>query len=218
MTTIAPAKRTERKRERTRAELVDAAEALVAERGLDAISIDDITEAADVAKGTFYTHFAGKTDLAAAIALRTRLELEEKITALNQGLTDAAQRMANGLSSMLAFAIANPKRARALIRLQPGAVDPEARINAGLRGDIVLGLKAKRFTAPSLDAAVVTTIGGALSGIMRVSEISERRAPAPFDLAAHIVEMLLVALGVKHGEAARLSAAALAARKQESKP
>jgi len=212
-----PAKRTDRKRERTRGELVVAAETLVAQRGLDAISIDDITQAADVAKGTFYTHFADKTDLAAAIALRTRLELEEKITALNKGLTDAPERMANGLSSMFAFAIANPMRARALLRLQPGIVDPNAPINAGLRGDIVLGLKTERFSAPSLDAAVVTTIGGALSAILRMSVMSERRASAPFELAAHIVEMLLVALGVKHSEAARLASAALTARKQETK-
>jgi hypothetical protein len=42
--------RTLRKRERTRGELVAAAERLVAARGLDALSIDEITEEADVAK------------------------------------------------------------------------------------------------------------------------------------------------------------------------
>ena len=50
--------RVSRKREKTRGELVAAAERLVAARGLDALSIDEITAAADVAKGTFYTHFA----------------------------------------------------------------------------------------------------------------------------------------------------------------
>ena len=140
-----------RKRARTRGELVAAAEQLVAKRGLDAISIDEITEAADVAKGTFYTHFADKGDLAAAIANRIRIELEEKITAANEGVDDAAVRMANGLSTFFAFAIAQPVRARALIRLIPGVVDPDMPINAGIRSDVTLGLKTKRFWAASIE-------------------------------------------------------------------
>ena len=63
MSEATAASRGTRKRERTRGELVAAAERLVALRGLDALSIDEITEEADVAKGTFYTHFQDKDDL-----------------------------------------------------------------------------------------------------------------------------------------------------------
>jgi len=207
--------RTQRKRERTRGELVAAAEHLVAARGLDAVSIDDIVEAADVAKGTFYTHFADKNDLAIAIARRTRMELEDKITALNDGNRDAAKRMANGLSSMFAFAIENPVRARALLRLQPGVVDPDAPANAGLRGDVVLGLKSKRFWAASLEAAVIAVIGGAMAAILRLSDAGERRVAAPHAFAADVVATLLVLLGLKQAEASRLASAAIEARRKE---
>lgn len=206
-----------RKRERTRGELVAAAERLVAARGLDALSIDDITEEADVAKGTFYTHFEDKEDLAAEIGRNIRLELEDKITATNEGVTDAATRMANGLSSLCAFAIAQPVRARALLRLIPGSVDPETPINAGIRGDIVLGQKAKRFAVASVNAATVATLGIAMSAGMRLSETT-RPVNEPFTFAADIVATALVALGMKQADAARLAKTAMDTRKKELAP
>src|SRR6476620_7489252 len=166
-TTKAP--RTVRKRERTRGELIAAAEHLVAQHGMDAISIDEITEAADVAKGTFYTHFADKSELATAIADSIRADLEQKVTMLNQGIADAAIRTANGLSSFFAFAINQPVRARALIRLTPGLVDPDTPINAGIRGDVTLGTNTKRFSVASIDAAVVALIGIAVASVMRLT-------------------------------------------------
>jgi AcrR family transcriptional regulator len=204
-----------RKRERTRSELVAAAERLVAERGIDALSIDDITEAADVAKGTFYTHFADKDELAAAIARLIRLELEEKITATNEGITDAATRMANGLSSLFAFAIAQPIRARALLRLIPGGVDPETPINAGIRGDVALGVRSKRFAVASVSAAVVALIGIAMSTAMHLTD-TKRRVAEPYTFAADALTTALTALGVKHAEAARLATAAITARRKEA--
>ena len=217
MNQLAIQPRTLRKRERTHGEIVAAAERLVAERGLDALSIDEITEAADVAKGTFYTHFADKDDLAAAIGKRIRVELEDKITATNDGIADAALRMANGLSSMFAFAIVQPVRARALLRMLPGAVDPDTPINAGIRGDIVLGQKSKRFNVASVNAAVVATLGIAMSAGMRLSD-TKHRVAEPFAFAADTLAMALIALGTKHAEAARLAKTAMDARKKESKP
>jgi AcrR family transcriptional regulator len=206
-----------RKRERTRGELVAAAERLVAARGLDALSIDEITEEADVAKGTFYTHFEDKDDLAAAVARHIRLELEANITARNEGITDAAVRMANGLTSLLAFAIAQPVRARALLRLIPGGVDPETPINAGIRGDIVLGQKTKLFAVASLNAAVVATLGIAMSAGMHLSE-AKHPVSEPFAFATDIVTTALVALGMKPAAARGLAKTAMDARKKEAKP
>ena len=209
--------RTLRKRERTRGELVAAAERLVAARGLDALSIDEITEEADVAKGTFYTHFTDKDDLAAALGRAIRIELENKVTATNEGVADAAIRMANGLSSLCAFAITQPVRARALMRLIPGAVDPDTPINAGIRGDIAMGAKAKRFTVSSVNAATVATLGIAMSAGMRLSD-EPRRVAEQFTFAAEVIATALVALGLKQPEALRLARTAMDARKKEQAP
>lgn len=49
--------------DRTRAVLVDAATELFAAKGVEATSVDEITTAAAVAKGTFYVHFQRKQDV-----------------------------------------------------------------------------------------------------------------------------------------------------------
>lgn len=53
-----------------REELMDAAERLFLEKGVGNTSVDEIVAAADVAKGTFYVHFASKEHLMAALQQR----------------------------------------------------------------------------------------------------------------------------------------------------
>lgn len=49
---------------------MDAAQALFLSQGVDATTISDIVAAADVAKGTFYTYFASRTEILQALAQR----------------------------------------------------------------------------------------------------------------------------------------------------
>src|SRR5438132_14402293 len=60
-------RRKERRRARTRADLIAAARRVFAARGFHEASIADITAAADVAVGTFYVHFRDKEAVLAAI-------------------------------------------------------------------------------------------------------------------------------------------------------
>jgi AcrR family transcriptional regulator len=52
-----------RKKAQTRAEVLQAAQRLFAERGFDAVTISDIASAADVAVQTVFNHFPGKEEL-----------------------------------------------------------------------------------------------------------------------------------------------------------
>jgi AcrR family transcriptional regulator len=65
--TSPPAPRVVRRRALTRERIVAAAARRFAESGPDAVRLDEIAEAADVARGTLYSHFRTKDDLLYAI-------------------------------------------------------------------------------------------------------------------------------------------------------
>jgi AcrR family transcriptional regulator len=69
MTPAKPRPRTRPPEER-RAQLMNAAERLFLEHGVDATAVEQITAAAGVAKGTFYLHFASKEAICAALGQR----------------------------------------------------------------------------------------------------------------------------------------------------
>lgn len=64
-----------------RAALIDAAAALVAEGGVDAVSMDSVAGRADVSRPLVYKHFANRHELLAAVYRREATELEATITA-----------------------------------------------------------------------------------------------------------------------------------------
>lgn len=78
-----PAGRRERNKLRVRNRIYDAALELFTRQGYDQTTVDEITEAADVARGTFFNHFQRKEDLIAAWG-------EDRREQLRDGLADAA--------------------------------------------------------------------------------------------------------------------------------
>ena len=56
------------KRARTKAQLIAAAKALYSTRPWESVTVDEVVSEAEVAKGTFYTHFNDLNELAAAVA------------------------------------------------------------------------------------------------------------------------------------------------------
>lgn len=77
--TAARQTRTQRRALRTRASIEDAFLAAVSERGYYNVSVEDIAEAADVAKATFYAHFNNKEALLEAAFARLTRELTARI-------------------------------------------------------------------------------------------------------------------------------------------
>jgi AcrR family transcriptional regulator len=57
-----PFSRQDRRRQQTRRQLIEAAVALVLEKGFEVVTIQDITDRADLGRGTFYLHFKDKEE------------------------------------------------------------------------------------------------------------------------------------------------------------
>ena len=80
--------RSRRRRNATRQKLLDAARAVFAERGLDLARIDEITERADVGKGTFYNHFGSKKKIIHETMRWVLSELVEAVEERCHGVTE----------------------------------------------------------------------------------------------------------------------------------
>lgn len=207
-----------RRRAKTRAALVGAARALFASRGVDAVTIDEIVVAADVAKGTFYNHFADKDALARAVARSVRADLEEMVAATNAEIADPAYRVVRGVCQVARFACEQPERARAMGRLFRGAADPDAPMNRGLRADVVAAIEAGRFAAwgesrtpgkgVAREAMVLFVIGTAQAILVRILE--KPGEAIAIDTARSLGALLLRGLGLHETEASQLASEAAA--------
>ncbi|MEU0634517.1 TetR/AcrR family transcriptional regulator [Streptomyces sp. NPDC005989] len=69
----------DRRTRRTRRNLSDALVALVLERGFSSLTVEDITERADVGRATFYSHFRDREDLFARVTADLLEELAERL-------------------------------------------------------------------------------------------------------------------------------------------
>src|SRR3954453_3751444 len=85
----------------TRSSILDVAEALFAERGLNRVSIRDITRKAKVNLAAINYHFGSKEDLVAAVFERRVVPVNEARLAALAALEKAAGQRSPGLEEIL---------------------------------------------------------------------------------------------------------------------
>src|SRR5512137_1659590 len=77
--------RRQEEKDRRRSEIVDAAEALYAEMGWDAITMDQVARRARLSRALLYVYFRDKADLHLALVERALDALRESFEAARQG-------------------------------------------------------------------------------------------------------------------------------------
>lgn len=85
--------RRERKKDETRHRIFHAAVDLFRERGFEHTTVDDITEKADVAKGTFFNHFPRKESVLAYLSETRLAAIEEGIGRVYEEDRDAREKL-----------------------------------------------------------------------------------------------------------------------------
>ncbi|GAA3358794.1 TetR/AcrR family transcriptional regulator [Saccharopolyspora gregorii] len=76
----------ERKKQRTRQELIDTALEMFTERGFDAVTLDELCAAVEISKRTFFRYFTSKEDVAMAPSQDMWAALIERLRAGEPGL------------------------------------------------------------------------------------------------------------------------------------
>src|SRR5215470_14609021 len=99
--------RFERRRERTRRELLGAATRVLAAKGFDRTKITDIAAAADVGVGTFYLHFPDKETLFDAVVDETVVRLKATVDAARAHAADAREEILAANAAFFRFAQEN---------------------------------------------------------------------------------------------------------------
>ena len=93
MATIANLNRYQRRRERTRQELLTAAKTVLAEKGYHNTKIADIAAAADIGVGTFYLYYPTKDALFLELVEETARSLKEEIDQARAQVEDVAEKI-----------------------------------------------------------------------------------------------------------------------------
>jgi len=107
VTAISPSNRFERRRERTRQDLLAAAERVLADKGLHHTKISDIATAADVGVGTFYLHFPTKDALFDAVVEDTMRRFKATIDTARLSTDDPIGQMRAANAAFCRFACDN---------------------------------------------------------------------------------------------------------------
>jgi len=178
------------KRARTRAQIVEAGAMLLAERPLEALTVDAVVEAAGVAKGTFYYHFQSMEELAAAVGEKLGESFDELLAPARLGLRDPIARISFAFSQFLAKAIADPTWARLVVQSAQAPTEFARSVRENLKTDLNKAKAEGRLTVQDVELAADIVMGIWL----QVTRGTLQRRAAP-DLADRALDAILRALG-----------------------
>lgn len=160
---IEPPNRLERRKQRTRAALIKAAQRLIAEGKVN-VPVLEITQAADVGMGSFYNHFDSKDELFEA-AVTDVLELHGAILdRLTEAIDDPAETFATSFRLTGRLFRRRPQESEILLANGPALLWSDRGLAPRALRDIKAGIEAGRFTVDDPELALAMA-GGALLGL-----------------------------------------------------
>jgi AcrR family transcriptional regulator len=137
--------RGERRKRETRSRLLEAALRLMAERGMEGVAINEITEAADVGFGSFYNHFESKEAIYAALLDRVFEEFGDALDRLVRDVADPAEVISVCVRHTLLRARREPVWGQFLVREGFSAKALQRGLGQRLLRDIEKGIRPSVF-------------------------------------------------------------------------
>ncbi|AKC39135.1 TetR family transcriptional regulator [Mycolicibacterium phlei] len=195
-----PVNRLERRKQRTRAALIQAAQALIAAGKLN-VPVLEITQAADVGMGSFYNHFDSKDALfeaAVADVLDSHGALLDQLTA---SIDDPAEAFACSFRLTGRLFRRRPQESQILLASGLSLMGSDRGLGPRALRDIAAAVAAGRFTVndPKLAMAVAA---GALLGLGKLLQQEPERDDAV--AADRVAEDVLRLFGLSAEEARQI--------------
>lgn len=193
--------RLERRKARTRAALVTAAQAFMAEGRLNP-PILEITQAADVGMGSFYNHFASRDELFRAAVEDALDRLGAALDVLTERIDDPAQAFAQSFRLVSRLHRRAPTLSKSLLANGLGLTEVTTGITPRARRDIESAVEAGRFQVRDLDLTMTLVTGAALCLGQLLHDHPDRDDA---EAADQVTEDLLRMLGLPADEATRIA-------------
>jgi len=204
-----------RRRRETRSRLLGAALELMAEKGMEGVAINEITEAADVGFGSFYNHFESKEAIYTALLEWVFDEFADAMEGVLAQVSDPAEVVAVSLRYTVMRALREPVWGHFLVREGFSARSVDHGLGRRLMRDIRKGIAAKRLNVPdalmSFVAVAGTTLGAISVGLQLRSSQGQKSATLQElgsdleHLPERVARTALEALGLGRAEAERIA-------------
>ncbi|MGF6290584.1 TetR/AcrR family transcriptional regulator [Paraburkholderia youngii] len=207
--------RVARRQFETRLRLLDAAFELVAQKGMDGVTITEITNAANVGFGSFYNYFDSKEGIFAALVEWLFEEFAGTLDRLAAGLPDPAEAVAVSVRHTLLRASREPVWGQLLIREGLSTRVLSRGLGQRLLRDTKRGISERRFMVADELMCVFSVIGTVVAGVaaeLHFSGFSKQAVRARKTLrsrhdkfAESTAAMVLQAFGIKRAEAEKIA-------------
>ena len=199
--------RLDRRKARTRGALIAAAREMLASRDPAEVSIQEITEAADVGFGSFYNHFDSKAELFDAALAEAMEELGQLLDDVTRDIDDPAQVFATAVRITARLPKTHPQLAKIVLRTGLPYLTSEQGLTPRALRDLQQAKRAGRFAIDDSHVALACT-GGALLGVLQLTS-TQGKPPAIDRAADELAVNLLRMFGVPHDEARTIACAKL---------
>lgn len=198
-TTVAPS-RLERRKARTRAALIKAAQSFIAAGRLN-VPVLEITQAADVGMGSFYNHFETKEELFATAVEDVLDQHGALLDRLTEGIDDPAVVFAQSFRLTGRLHRREPELSKVLLQHGLQLISAETGLGPRARRDIEAATRVSRFKVADVDLALSIAAGSALALGQLLHEQPARDDAESTD---SLTEALLRTFGLTPREARRI--------------
>jgi len=172
--------RIERRQQRTRTALMEAARRITAEKGVDGLTIRDLSDEVDIAMGSFYTYFETKDELLTEVVREISLQTADLIDQVNDGTNEPLRIIATAIHTLDSIICADPIVGWFVVRMSDRSGDLTSGMNERFIRDITLGCENGDFSIPNIPiaaasfvAAVQTFFKGRLTGKIKDKEVPD---------------------------------------------